>query len=93
MLDWNELHPFNAVHVVRVPAALDLPRLRETIQTTLEALGLTNLSVDPARSTGPAVFVGGWALMQLWLFWVAPIAGAAVAGVVHRQIFEDTPRK
>ena len=44
-------------------------------------------TIAPARSTGPAMFVGGWALMQLWLFWIAPIAGAALAGVVHRQVF------
>jgi aquaporin Z len=43
--------------------------------------------VNPARSTGPALLVGGWALSQLWLFWVAPIAGALVAGVLHRQVF------
>jgi aquaporin Z len=42
--------------------------------------------VNPARSTGPAIFAGGWALAQLWLFWVAPILGAAVAGVVYRWI-------
>lgn len=48
----------------------------------LVGIPLTNLSVNPARSTGPAVFVGGWALEQLWLFWVAPIAGGGLAGVV-----------
>jgi aquaporin Z len=59
--------------------------------TLIHLIGIpvTNLSVNPARSTGPAVFVGGWALAQLWLFWVAPIAGAVVAGVIHRQVFED----
>lgn len=57
--------------------------------TLIHLIGIpvTNLSVNPARSTGPAIFVGSWALMQLWLFWIAPIAGAAVAGVVHRQLF------
>lgn len=57
--------------------------------TLIHLIGIpvTNLSVNPARSTGPAVFVGGWALAQLWLFWIAPIVGAAVAGVVHRQVF------
>ena len=44
---------------------------------------VTNLSVNPARSTGPALFVGAWALQQLWLFWLAPIIGAALAGVVY----------
>jgi len=42
--------------------------------------------VNPARSTGPAILVGGWALSQLWLFWVAPVVGAAVAGVVYRWL-------
>jgi aquaporin Z len=53
--------------------------------TLIHLIGIpvTNLSVNPARSTGPAVFVGGWALQQLWLFWVAPIAGAALAGFVY----------
>ena len=60
--------------------------------TLIHLIGIpvTNLSVNPARSTGPAVFVGGWALAQLWLFWVAPILGAAIAGVVYRQAFEST---
>ena len=52
----------------------------------LISIPVTNTSVNPARSTGPAIFVGGWALAQLWLFWVAPIAGAAVAGVVYRWV-------
>jgi aquaporin Z len=53
--------------------------------TLIHLIGIpvTNLSVNPARSTGPALFVGGWALAQLWLFWVAPIAGAAVAGIAY----------
>ena len=49
----------------------------------LVGIPITNLSVNPARSTGPAMFVGGWALGQLWLFWLAPIAGAAIAGLVY----------
>jgi aquaporin Z len=49
----------------------------------LISIPVTNTSVNPARSTGPAIFVGGWALSQLWLFWVAPILGAAIAGVVY----------
>jgi aquaporin Z len=48
----------------------------------LIGIPITNLSVNPARSTGPALFVGGWAIEQLWLFWVAPIAGAMAAGVL-----------
>ena len=55
----------------------------------LVSIPVTNTSVNPARSTGPALFVGGWALAQLWVFWVAPIAGAAVAGLVHRMLFEQ----
>ncbi len=52
--------------------------------TLIHLIGIpvTNLSVNPARSTGPAVFVGGWAIGQLWLFWVAPIIGAAAAGLI-----------
>ncbi len=53
--------------------------------TLIHLIGIpvTNLSVNPARSTGPAIFVGGWAIQQLWLFWVAPIVGAALAGIVY----------
>ncbi len=54
----------------------------------LVIIPVTNTSVNPARSTGPAVFVGGWALEQLWLFWVAPIAGAIAAGFVYRSFAE-----
>jgi aquaporin Z len=54
----------------------------------LISIPVTNTSVNPARSTGPAIFAGGWALGQLWLFWVAPIVGAAVAGAVYRSVFE-----
>jgi len=49
----------------------------------LIGIPITNLSVNPARSTGPALFVGGWAVAQLWMFWVAPILGAAIAGVAY----------
>src|SRR4051812_39140582 len=57
--------------------------------TLIHLIGIpvTNLSVNPARSTGPAVFVGGWALAQLWLFWLAPIAGAALAGLAYPSLF------
>jgi aquaporin Z len=56
--------------------------------TLIHLIGIpvTNLSVNPARSTGPALFVGGWALQQLWLFWLAPIVGAVLAGVVYPLI-------
>lgn len=58
--------------------------------TLIHLIGIpvTNLSVNPARSTGPAVFVGGWALAQLWLFWVVPIAGAAAGGLLYRNVFD-----
>src|SRR5271157_5171259 len=52
----------------------------------LVGIPVTNLSVNPARSTGPALFVGGSAIQQLWLFWVAPIVGAAIAGIVYPAI-------
>ncbi|MEO8902003.1 MAG: aquaporin Z [Polyangiaceae bacterium] len=57
--------------------------------TLIHLIGIpvTNLSVNPARSTGPAVFVGGWAITQLWLFWLAPLAGAALAGVTYPALF------
>ncbi len=62
--------------------------------TLIHLIGIpvTNLSVNPARSTGPAVFVGGWALQQLWLFWVAPLIGAALAGVVY-PLLAGNPKK
>ena len=53
----------------------------------------TNLSVNPARSTGPAVFVGGWAIEQLWLFWIAPVAGAILAGLVYPTLAEEPNQK
>lgn len=57
----------------------------------LVGIPITNLSVNPARSTGPAIFVGGWALEQLWLFWAAPIAGALAAGVLGKWLHADDP--
>jgi aquaporin Z len=57
----------------------------------LISIPVTNTSVNPARSTGPALFVGGWALGQLWMFWLAPIAGAAFAGVVYRTFSKEKP--
>jgi aquaporin Z len=53
----------------------------------LISIPVTNTSVNPARSTSQALFVGGWAIGQLWLFWLAPMLGGAVAGVVHRSMF------
>ena len=55
----------------------------------LISIPVTNTSVNPARSTGPALFVGGWALSQLWLFWIAPLIGGAVGGVLYRWISAD----
>jgi len=56
--------------------------------TLIHLIGIpvTNLSVNPARSTGPALFVGGWALAQLWLFWLAPLVGACLAGQAYRVL-------
>jgi len=55
----------------------------------LISIPVTNTSVNPARSTGPALFVGGWAIEQLWLFWVAPIVGAVLAGWLSRAVFDS----
>jgi len=55
----------------------------------LISIPVTNTSVNPARSTGPALMVGGWAIAQLWLFWVAPIAGALIAGFVYRWLADE----
>jgi len=52
---------------------------------------VTNTSVNPARSTAPVLFAGGWAVEQLWLFWVAPMAGALIAGFVYRWLSPDVP--
>ncbi len=57
----------------------------------LISIPVTNTSVNPARSTGPALLVGGWAIQQLWLFWLAPLLGAALGGIVYRAISPDTP--
>jgi len=54
----------------------------------LISIPVTNTSVNPARSTGPALFVGGWAVAQLWLFWVAPLLGGGLAGVVYRTLLQ-----
>jgi aquaporin Z len=55
----------------------------------LVGIPITNTSVNPARSTGPALFVGGWALAQLWLFWVAPLVGGALGGTLYRWLNEE----
>jgi aquaporin Z len=58
----------------------------------LVSIPVTNTSVNPARSTGPAVIVGGWALSQLWLFWVAPLLGAVCAGLGYRLVAGSAAR-
>jgi aquaporin Z len=59
--------------------------------TLIHLIGIpvTNLSVNPARSTGPALIVGGWALQQLWLFWIAPLVGAAIAGIFYDAVLAE----
>jgi aquaporin Z len=59
----------------------------------LVGIPVTNTSVNPARSTGPALFVGGWAIQQLWLFWVAPLVGAAIAGAVYPAVLGEAEVK
>ncbi|HEY3720022.1 MAG TPA: aquaporin Z [Roseiarcus sp.] len=59
----------------------------------LISIPVTNTSVNPARSTGPALFVGGWALQQLWLFWVAPLIGGALGGAAYRWLSPDVPAR
>jgi glycerol uptake facilitator-like aquaporin len=68
----------NVLHYVAIAIAITLIHLI--------SIPVTNTSVDPARSTGPAVVQGGWALGQLWMFWVAPIVGAVIAGLAWRFI-------
>jgi aquaporin Z len=57
----------------------------------LISIPVTNTSVNPARSTGTALFAGGWAFQQLWVFWVAPIVGAVIGAVVYRAVGESKP--
>jgi aquaporin Z len=63
--------------------------------TLIHLIGIpvTNLSVNPARSTGPAVFVGGWALAQLWLFWIAPLIGGALGGLAYKALLEEPEQR
>jgi aquaporin Z len=60
--------------------------------TNLVAIPVTNASINPARSTGPALFVHGWALSQLWMFWLAPILGA-IAGAIISNLFFAAPQE
>jgi aquaporin Z len=57
----------------------------------LISIPVTNTSVNPARSTGPAIFVGGWALQQLWLFWLMPLVGGAAGGLAYRWVSPESP--
>jgi aquaporin Z len=63
--------------------------------TLIHLIGIpvTNLSVNPARSTGPALFVGGWATHQLWLFWAAPLIGGVLGGAIYRMLFAEAVRQ
>jgi aquaporin Z len=63
--------------------------------TLIHLIGIpvTNLSVNPARSTGPALFVGGWAVRQLWMFWAAPLMGGALGGMLYRILFAEPVRQ
>ena len=67
----------------RIPIGLALTLIH------LISIPVSATSVNPARSTGPALFVGGWALAQLWLFWVAPLIGGALGGVIYRWLSEE----
>ena len=62
--------------------------------TLIHLIGIpvTNTSVNPARSTGPAIFVGGWAIQQLWLFWIAPIVGAILAGFIYKAVSGESAK-
>jgi aquaporin Z len=57
----------------------------------LISIPVTNTSVNPARSTGPALIVGGWAIQQLWLFWLAPLLGAAIGGFIYGWLGKEPP--
>jgi aquaporin Z len=74
----------------RVPAGF-APIAIGLALTLIHLIGIpvTNVSVNPARSTGPALFVGGWAIQQLWLFWAAPIVGGALGGMLYGFVFGD----
>jgi len=74
----------------RAPVALAGVAIGLTL-TLIHLVGIpvTNTSVNPARSTAPAIFAGGWAIHQLWLFWLAPIIGGAIAGLVYNGVFEE----
>ncbi|MGF1684320.1 aquaporin Z [Photobacterium minamisatsumaniensis] len=75
-----------ATHKLATPAMAGLAIGLALVLIHLISIPVTNTSVNPARSTGPALLVGDWALAQLWLFWLAPILGAFVAGIVYRWL-------
>jgi aquaporin Z len=76
----------------RAPAMLAPAAIGLTLTLIhLVSIPVTNTSVNPARSTAPAIFVGGWALAQLWVFWLAPLAGGVFAGVLYRWLAGEEP--
>jgi len=90
MLDWNELHPYNAVHVIQVPAALDLPRLRETCQATLASLGLTNFSLE--RESGAYIYGGGAVVSEIKVIEADGPAGSSLTAEIERQLNTPFPQ-
>jgi aquaporin Z len=78
----------------RAPAAL-APLAIGLALTLIHLVGIpvTNTSVNPARSTGPALFVGGWAMAQLWLFWLGPVVGGALGGYAYRMLLQEQSKK
>ena len=89
VLTWFFLFVIHGATDPRAPAGM-APVAIGLCLTLIHLVGIpvTNLSVNPARSTGPALFVGGWALTQLWLFWVAPILGGVLGGLSYRLLAE-----
>jgi len=76
----------------RAPAALAPLAIGLTLTLIhLISIPVTNTSVNPARSTGPALLVGGWALQQLWIFWLAPILGGIIGAVAYRWLAAPAP--
>ncbi len=92
VLTWFFLFVIHGATDERAPAAM-APVAIGLCLTLIHLVGIpvTNLSVNPARSTGPALFVGGWALQQLWLFWLAPIVGGMLGGVSYRLLASSEP--
>ena len=78
-----------ATHKLASPAMAGLAIGLALTLIHLISIPVTNTSVNPARSTGPAVLVGDWAMAQLWLFWLAPLLGALIAGLVYRWLSPD----